>query len=80
LTNTSTPPNAFTAASTTSHPDGVGDVARLGHGAAAEGLAPQTEEPGYLYLAGALSVNRRLINRAHTRYRWPTRPTTRRLR
>lgn len=34
----------------------------------------------YLYLAAALTVIRRLINRARTHYRWPTRPTTRRLR
>jgi hypothetical protein len=34
----------------------------------------------YLYLAAALTVIRRLINRARTLYRWPTRPTTRRLR
>ena len=34
----------------------------------------------YLYLAAALTVIRRLINRARRRYRWPTRPTTRRLR
>ena len=34
----------------------------------------------YLYLAAALTVIRRLINRARSRYRWPTRPTTRRLR
>jgi hypothetical protein len=34
----------------------------------------------YLYLAAALTVIRRLINRARGRYRWPTRPTTRRLR
>ena len=34
----------------------------------------------YLFLAAALTVIRRLINRARTRYRWPTRPTTRRLR
>jgi len=33
----------------------------------------------YLYLAAALTVLRRLINEARTRYRWPTRPTTRRL-
>jgi hypothetical protein len=33
-----------------------------------------------LYLAAALTVIRRLINRARTLYRWPTRPTTRRLR
>jgi hypothetical protein len=33
----------------------------------------------YLHLA-ALTVIRRLINRARTLYRWPTRPTTRRLR
>ena len=34
----------------------------------------------YLYLAATLTVIRRLINRARTLYRWPTRPTTRRLR
>jgi len=34
----------------------------------------------YLYLAASLTVIRRLINRARTVYRWPTRPTTRRLR
>jgi Transposase DDE domain len=34
----------------------------------------------YLYLAAALTVIRRLINRARSRYRWPSRPTTRRLR
>ena len=34
----------------------------------------------YLYLAATLTVTRRLINRARTLYRWPTRPTTRRLR
>ncbi len=34
----------------------------------------------YLYLAAALTVIRRLINRARNHYRWPTRPTTRRLR
>jgi len=34
----------------------------------------------HLYLAAALTVIRRLINRARTHYRWPTRPTTRRLR
>ena len=34
----------------------------------------------YLNLAAALTVLRRLINRARTQYRWPTRPTTRRLR
>ncbi len=33
----------------------------------------------YLYLAATLTVIRRLINEARTRYRWPTRPTTRRL-
>jgi hypothetical protein len=33
----------------------------------------------YLYLAAALTVIRRLINRARTLYRWPARPTTRRL-
>jgi hypothetical protein len=34
----------------------------------------------YLNLAAALTVIRRLINRARTTHRWPTRPTTRRLR
>ena len=34
----------------------------------------------YLYLAATLTVIRRLINQARTHYRWPTRPTTRRLR
>jgi hypothetical protein len=34
----------------------------------------------YCYLAAALTVIRRLINQARSRYRWPTRPTTRRLR
>ena len=34
----------------------------------------------YLYLAATLTVIRRLINRARAQYRWPTRPTTRRLR
>ena len=34
----------------------------------------------YLYLAAALTVIRRLINRARRAYRWPARPTTRRLR
>ena len=34
----------------------------------------------YLYLAAALTVIRRLINRARSLYRWPGRPTTRRLR
>ena len=33
-----------------------------------------------LYLAAALTVIRRLINQARSRYRWATRPTTRRLR
>jgi hypothetical protein len=33
----------------------------------------------YLNLAAALTVIRRMINRARTQYRWPTRPTTRRL-
>ncbi len=33
----------------------------------------------YLYLAAALVTVRRLIQRARTHYRWPTRPTTRRL-
>ncbi len=31
----------------------------------------------YLYLAAALTVIRRLINRARTLYRWPSRPTAR---
>ena len=34
----------------------------------------------YLYLAARLTVIRRLINRVLRLYRWPTRPTTRRLR
>src|SRR3954470_2261637 len=34
----------------------------------------------YLNLAATLTVIRRLINRARTTHRWPTRPTTRRLR
>jgi hypothetical protein len=34
----------------------------------------------YLDLAAALTVIRRLIGRARSRYRWPTRPTARRLR
>jgi hypothetical protein len=34
----------------------------------------------YLNLAAALTVIRCLINRARTTHRWPTRPTTRRLR
>jgi hypothetical protein len=34
----------------------------------------------YLYLAATFTVIRRLINRARRLYRWPTRPTTRRLR
>jgi len=33
----------------------------------------------YLFLAAGLVVLRRLIQEAHLRYRWPTRPTTRRL-
>jgi hypothetical protein len=33
----------------------------------------------WLCLAAAFTVIRRLINRARSRYRWPTRPTTRRL-
>jgi len=33
----------------------------------------------YTHLAAALTVLRRLINEARTRYRWPGRPTTRRL-
>jgi hypothetical protein len=34
----------------------------------------------YLFLAAALVVLRQLIQRARLRYRWPTRPTSRRLR
>ena len=34
----------------------------------------------YLNLAAALTVIRQLINQARSRYRWPARPTTRRLR
>ncbi len=34
----------------------------------------------YLYFAATLTVLRRLINRARTLDRWPTRPTARRLR
>jgi hypothetical protein len=33
----------------------------------------------YLFLAAALVVLRQLIQSARLRYRWPTRPTTRRL-
>ena len=33
----------------------------------------------YLFLAAAIVVTRRLIQRARTRYRWENRPTTRRL-
>ena len=33
----------------------------------------------YLFLAAALVVLRQLIHRARLRYRWPSRPTTRRL-
>ena len=33
----------------------------------------------YLFLAAAVVVIRQLIQRARRRYRWPTRPTTRRL-
>ena len=33
----------------------------------------------YLFLAAAFVVTRRLIQEARTRYRWPTQPTTRRL-
>ncbi|GAB33354.1 hypothetical protein GOOTI_063_00250 [Gordonia otitidis NBRC 100426] len=33
----------------------------------------------YLDLAAALTIIRALIREARTRYRWPTRPTTRRL-
>jgi hypothetical protein len=32
----------------------------------------------FLYLAAAFVVLRRLIQRARSRYRWPTRPTTKR--
>lgn len=34
----------------------------------------------YTHLAAAITVIRRLINEARHRYRWTTRPTTRRLR
>ena len=34
----------------------------------------------YLFLAAALVITRQLIRRARTLYRWPSRPTTRRLR
>jgi hypothetical protein len=34
----------------------------------------------WLCLAAVFTVIRRLINRARSRYRWPNRPTTRRLR
>jgi Transposase DDE domain len=34
----------------------------------------------YLYLASTVTVIRRLVNQARSRYRWPARPTTRRLR
>ena len=34
----------------------------------------------YLFLAAALVVLRQLIQRARRHYRWPSRPTTRRLR
>ena len=34
----------------------------------------------YPYLAATITVIRRLIGRAHTLYRWPTRSTTRQLR
>jgi hypothetical protein len=34
----------------------------------------------WLCLAAAFTVIHRLINRARNRYRWPTRPSTRRLR
>ena len=33
----------------------------------------------FLYLAAAFVILRRLIQRARSRYRWPTRPTTKRL-
>jgi hypothetical protein len=33
----------------------------------------------YLYLTAALITVRQLIQQARTRYRWPARPTTRRL-
>jgi hypothetical protein len=33
----------------------------------------------YLFLAASLVVLRQLIQRARRRYRWPARPTTRRL-
>ena len=33
----------------------------------------------YLFLAAAIVITRCLIQRARTRYRWPGRPTTRRL-
>ncbi len=33
----------------------------------------------YLYLAAAFVTIRQLIQRARTRYRWDTRPTTKRL-
>lgn len=33
----------------------------------------------YVFLAAALVALRRLIQEARLRYRWPTRPTTRRL-
>jgi hypothetical protein len=33
----------------------------------------------FRFLAAAIVVTRCLIQRAHSRYRWPTRPTTRRL-
>ena len=33
----------------------------------------------YLYLAAAFVIVRQLIQRARTRYRWDTRPTTKRL-
>ena len=33
----------------------------------------------YLYLAAAFVTIRRLIQQARTRYRWDTRPTTKRL-
>jgi hypothetical protein len=39
----------------------------------------QTVVDFYLFLAAALVVLRRLIQEARTRYRWPGRPTVRRL-
>ena len=47
-------------------------------------LRQMTERNGtivdfYLYLAAALVVIRQIIQRARNRYRWDTRPTTKRL-